>query len=446
MDGNSDTAFLEGGANDDSGCRSSSRSEKPGYGLCRICHGNDAVHKLIAPCFCKGSLLHVHQGCLEHWLEATSSEKCELCGYQYITNKRPMRFREWIRLSRGLERRRLVADLCCTLTMTPMALTSVALLLNSSLHFGPPVGPRSMIYYLLIALAMLISVVYVYWLLNTLKTHLLAYRLWRMSHFHVKLVLPACNLDRSHTLPAPGSHLHQQNNINLMAASNPGSCFGDTLGVHCDEHSSLYCRSPESDVFELGPSEMSRDFKPSDTKFPAQEPGTAGDSPLLLSKYSSVMLNSSPSAHELMRIPDGFGEEAFCWDTSELKRDARNNNSCTCCRDPWEIQGVAITSPHEDPIRWRQVIYTQARDRRCRVHGAKPVTPDKELVNDDTCVLHDDPVPLASSGYTFLSSVQRANSAESLTSDREKGVSKTAIRQKETGSFSADEDHQGSLC
>jgi len=82
---------------------------------CRIClhEGSSLEDPLLAPCECRGSIRHVHHGCLKHWVRdrlglsngdaafvvggATSPMKCELCKTAYQT-----------RIQMGLETLRLV--------------------------------------------------------------------------------------------------------------------------------------------------------------------------------------------------------------------------------------------------------------------------------------------------------------------------------------------------
>ncbi|CAG9865411.1 unnamed protein product [Phyllotreta striolata] len=51
--------------------------------VCRICYDNDKEEGLISPCDCKGTVGFVHQSCLENWLAASNSTKCELCNFSF---------------------------------------------------------------------------------------------------------------------------------------------------------------------------------------------------------------------------------------------------------------------------------------------------------------------------------------------------------------------------
>uniref|UniRef100_A0A0R3VWQ0 RING-CH-type domain-containing protein n=1 Tax=Taenia asiatica TaxID=60517 RepID=A0A0R3VWQ0_TAEAS len=59
--------------------------------FCRICHDTDvdSCGPLIAPCLCDGSLKHVHQTCLQHWIDISQLKRCELCHFEFEIRKCP---------------------------------------------------------------------------------------------------------------------------------------------------------------------------------------------------------------------------------------------------------------------------------------------------------------------------------------------------------------------
>lgn len=58
-----------------------------GANICKICHSEtEKDDELITPCYCSGSLLYVHQGCVQKWIKATDAKTCELCNYNYQVN------------------------------------------------------------------------------------------------------------------------------------------------------------------------------------------------------------------------------------------------------------------------------------------------------------------------------------------------------------------------
>lgn len=55
---------------------------------CRYCFGGElgwiVKETLITPCWCSGSLAHVHRSCLEKWLTTKKQTNCDLCKYEFM--------------------------------------------------------------------------------------------------------------------------------------------------------------------------------------------------------------------------------------------------------------------------------------------------------------------------------------------------------------------------
>ena len=63
---------------------SSSLSTTSSGDICRICHCEaEKDDPLISPCICSGSLMYIHQACLQKWIKATDTKSCELCKYEF---------------------------------------------------------------------------------------------------------------------------------------------------------------------------------------------------------------------------------------------------------------------------------------------------------------------------------------------------------------------------
>ncbi|KAK0093812.1 hypothetical protein PV326_012570 [Microctonus aethiopoides] len=63
---------------------SSHSDDSVGSNVCRICHHPSNVDEaLVAPCRCKGTLAYVHMSCLEHWLNQSCRNRCELCHFRF---------------------------------------------------------------------------------------------------------------------------------------------------------------------------------------------------------------------------------------------------------------------------------------------------------------------------------------------------------------------------
>uniref|UniRef100_A0A4W5P918 Membrane associated ring-CH-type finger 3 n=1 Tax=Hucho hucho TaxID=62062 RepID=A0A4W5P918_9TELE len=106
-------------------------SEEP---FCRICHEGGGVGELLSPCECAGTLAMVHRGCLEHWLTASNSSRCELCHHQYSLERLPKPLTEWLGSpAMQHQRRTLCGDVICFLFITPLASLSGWLCVQGSM-------------------------------------------------------------------------------------------------------------------------------------------------------------------------------------------------------------------------------------------------------------------------------------------------------------------------
>lgn len=94
---------------------------------CRICllDTESRRKQLISPCRCTGTVRHVHQHCLAHWIEVSQRKmgagppQCELCGFRY-------RRRPFVNLARlhlpFMELRDQVLNALCLLLLLVMGL------------------------------------------------------------------------------------------------------------------------------------------------------------------------------------------------------------------------------------------------------------------------------------------------------------------------------------
>jgi hypothetical protein len=58
---------------------STSSSSNKSTGECRICQETAPVELLDTPCACTGSMLYVHKGCIQHWINDKGDTTCEVC-------------------------------------------------------------------------------------------------------------------------------------------------------------------------------------------------------------------------------------------------------------------------------------------------------------------------------------------------------------------------------
>ena len=60
--------------------------------ICRICHDTDIREELISPCRCSGTMGLIHRSCIEKWLGASNSDRCEICSFRFIIKRSPRPF------------------------------------------------------------------------------------------------------------------------------------------------------------------------------------------------------------------------------------------------------------------------------------------------------------------------------------------------------------------
>jgi len=94
-----------------------------GANICKICHSEtEKDDELITPCYCSGSLLYVHQGCVQKWIKATDAKTCELCNYNYQVNSTVKPIIEWKTLALTHSERRKIL---CSVAFHIVAVTCI---------------------------------------------------------------------------------------------------------------------------------------------------------------------------------------------------------------------------------------------------------------------------------------------------------------------------------
>ncbi|XP_071489586.1 uncharacterized protein [Diadema antillarum] len=169
--------------------------------MCRICHegplpGND----LIAPCRCAGSLSYQHRKCLEQWLQTTGRSACELCHFQFATERKGQAFSEWItQPERTRDRRNILTDCGCFALLTPLVCISAWLCLNGAYHYLNVYQGRGLEGLGLVVLATILILIYLFWSLMSLRYHCVVWKRWKQEHesIHVVMAMPGCG--QNHT-------------------------------------------------------------------------------------------------------------------------------------------------------------------------------------------------------------------------------------------------------
>ncbi|CAL8120123.1 unnamed protein product [Orchesella dallaii] len=258
----------------------SNNDSQKSYQFCRICHEGDGNcsgispssantsssgprEALIAPCRCTGSVAMVHLSCLEHWLTASNSEKCELCHFMYKTKKMPRTWTEFLTESDNqFNVRNMIADLICFFLLTPLLLVSTYLCV---------VGAHQ--YYIrerweaagLLTLSFFLLLVYFTWCHVTFKYHVGVWHTWERTHQRIRITFGDGSISEfRRRVPATGNttsvvemwEQHRRNN-RLVAAMEEGNGGGGR--VERDNNVSSSSASLPSSVGEGGNEEMMED-------------------------------------------------------------------------------------------------------------------------------------------------------------------------------------------
>jgi len=167
--------------------QSPSNCSKNSSGLfCRICHEGDGLERLLSPCQCSGSVALVHQSCIEKWLSTKNNDTCELCRHKYTVAKQPRPFKDWLCTpSVQDDQRNLVGDMICFLLLTPLAAISTYLCATGAIFYYQEKKSEAMG---LIALCVVLVLIYLVWVILTLKYHIQIWYTWRETHQEIHLL------------------------------------------------------------------------------------------------------------------------------------------------------------------------------------------------------------------------------------------------------------------
>ncbi|KHJ44374.1 zinc finger, C3HC4 type [Trichuris suis] len=165
-----------------------------GIAVCRICHGSELSSPtkgvpLLSLCKCRGTMGLCHQQCLETWLSSANTNVCEICKFQYVTEREPKPITEFLLHPGSVSaRRNLVSDFICFLILTPLAISSTWLCVSGALYYAR-LGFQHVEVPGLICLAAFLIVTYFIWFTITLRYHLKLWQEWKKQNHtvHVKV-------------------------------------------------------------------------------------------------------------------------------------------------------------------------------------------------------------------------------------------------------------------
>jgi len=156
--------------------------------FCRICHEGESVgERLISPCRCSGSVGLIHRTCIEKWLTIVNNDTCELCKEKYSVSRHPRPFSSWLcEPAVGDDQRNLVGDGVCFVLLTPLAVISAYLCASGAAYYFQQDKKSEAIG--LICLSSLLVLIYMAWLVLTIRYHCQVWFKWRVNNQDIRLL------------------------------------------------------------------------------------------------------------------------------------------------------------------------------------------------------------------------------------------------------------------
>jgi E3 ubiquitin-protein ligase MARCH1/8 len=153
---------------------------------CRICHctesPGDGLVKLISPCHCSGSLRYVHHGCLQQWLDATNSQRCELCRHPFSMSIKYKPLYKWGSINASpSERRKLICNSVFNLVSMICIFWSIYVLIERA-ALDARAGQIDWNFYVKISVVTIGLIIGVIFLFVQLKLYFSIFMKWRQSN------------------------------------------------------------------------------------------------------------------------------------------------------------------------------------------------------------------------------------------------------------------------
>jgi len=164
-----------------------------GSAVCRICHGGEFSspvkgEPLISVCYCRGTMGLFHRSCLEMWLSTSNRDQCEICKFQYVTERVPRPFPEFLKNPGShAAKRNLIGDFICWCILTPLTTASAWLCLTGAVHYADQ-NRDTVEVPGLICLAIFLIITYGVWLTVSLRYHFKVWQEWRSRNQKVRVV------------------------------------------------------------------------------------------------------------------------------------------------------------------------------------------------------------------------------------------------------------------
>ena len=202
---------------------------------CRICHCSESpssggLVKLISPCHCSGSLKYVHHGCLQQWLDATNSQRCELCKHPFSMSIKYKPLYKWRSLNASpSERRKLICNSVINLVSMVCIFWSIYVLIERA-ALDARHGQIDWSFYVKISVVTIGLIIGVIFLFVQLKLYLSIFMKWRQSN-RIIVIRDACFATNSTN---PSATVTNTNTTATTAANIPNQ---PPVVSNVDDHS-----------------------------------------------------------------------------------------------------------------------------------------------------------------------------------------------------------------
>lgn len=204
---------------------------------CRICHctespGSGTLVKLISPCHCSGSLKYVHHACLQQWLDATNSQRCELCKYPFSMSVKYKPLYKWGSLNASpSERRKLICNSVFNLVSMICIFWSIYVLIERA-SLDARNGQIDWSFYVKISVVTIGLIIGVIFLFVQLKLYFSIFMKWRQSNRII--VIRDANLTKNSTAAgaAATATTIAISNANLNSTSNYSNHQNNNININ----------------------------------------------------------------------------------------------------------------------------------------------------------------------------------------------------------------------
>jgi len=187
---------------------------------CRIClNTRTELHEYISPCLCRGTVEHVHQECLETWINSRAERPviCEMCMYEYVIGKRYIKKSssvcKWMfcRMKRGCKCavKSLWADIVFIFGFMPLicsAATSYWIMRDYpeiyTLTLTGFINCFGLFAYIIILLHLII-LLEIAWIILNIRKHYQNWKAWYANYAYTMQVLPWDYHKSTRNVPVP---------------------------------------------------------------------------------------------------------------------------------------------------------------------------------------------------------------------------------------------------